>query len=297
MATDINTNVNTDTTNSSSTHIDYPYYKYIKNPSQLGMSTRGKDIGKNFQGLMAYVSVLVFGKSKASTTGGPLGNRFFVKSYSKCKDMKTDELVDRYIYIDNVPSGNLRLDIDITDDVDPSKNPDGTAKQTAGNAVNTGMTGLVPGILEDITKINPITLFKDLEDDTYPPCHKVTLDTIDSSNVWGSETHYVSDKDLKWVDPCFFIDNINVATNVKCKHTHKHVTPPPPPVQPTQPPPQSIQSPQSTQSPQSSESFENHHLYTKVDELLCMLCTLYIIFVIVYLILYVINPSIRIKSQ
>ena len=252
-----NTDNPKDITNSSAINIDYPYYKYIKTPAQLGMSTRGKDIGKNFGGLMAYVSVLVFGKSKASTTGGPLGNRFFVKSYSKCKDMKTDELVDRYIYLDNVPSGNLRLDLDISDEVKPTNNPDGTPTQTAGNAVNTGMTGLVPGVLEDITKINPITLFKDLEDETYPPCHEVTLDTIDSSNVLGSETHYVSDKDLRWVDPCFFYDNINVATNVKCKHTHKHVPPP--------------------------ESFENHHLYTNVDELLCMLCTLYIIVVVVYM--------------
>jgi hypothetical protein len=272
---DTQTTTNPDMTNSSATNIDYPYYKYIKTPGQLGMSSRGKDIGKNFSGLMSYVSVLVFGKSKASTTGGPLGNRFFVNSYSKCKDIKTDELVNRYIYIDNVPSGNLRLDMDISDEVNPSKNPDGSEQKTAGNAINTGMTGLVPGILEDITKINPITLFKELEDDTYPACHKVTLDTIDSSNVWGSETHYVSDNDLRWVDPCFFIDNVNVATNVKCKHPHRHVPPPTPPT----PPPD--------ESSTESESFKNPHLYTKSDELLCMLCTFYIIFVILYMILVI----------
>lgn len=245
--------------NASSTNIDYPYYKYIKPPSSLGMDTKGKNIGKNFNGLMAYVNLLVFGKSKASVTGKPLGNRFFVKTYSKCKDIKTTELVDRYIYIDNVPSGNLRLDFEISDDVQPSNNPDETGKQTQGPSVNTGFTGLVPAILEDITKINPITLFKDLEDDTYPPCHNVTLDTIDSSNVLGSETRYVSDKDLKWVDPCFFTDNINVATKIKCKHAHKH------------------------------ESFENKHgsLYTVSDKLVCVFCSVYISIVIYIIFIYI----------
>jgi len=252
MATNTNTNA-------SSTNIDYPYYKYIKTPDQLGMSSSGKDIGKNFKGLMSYVSLLIFGKSAASTTGGPLGNRFFVNTYSKCRDVATKELVDRYIYIDNVPSGNLRLDFELTDDV--KTNPDGTTTQTQGTGVNTGMTGLVPGILEDITKINPITIFKDFEDETYPPCHNVTLDTIDSSNVWGSQTHPVSDKDLKWIDPCFFIDNVNIATNVKCKKPHKHVV--------------------------NSESFDNYNrLYTPLDKLLCTVCIFYIIFILFYIFIY-----------
>ena len=49
----------------------YPYYKNIKLPSEIGMSDKGtiKALGKNIDGLIQYVEVLVTGKSKASTTG------------------------------------------------------------------------------------------------------------------------------------------------------------------------------------------------------------------------------------
>lgn len=57
---------------------DYPYYKFIKEPSAIGMSDKGslKQMGKNIDGLIGYVDLLVSGKSKASTTGQPLGNKF-----------------------------------------------------------------------------------------------------------------------------------------------------------------------------------------------------------------------------
>ena len=59
----------------------YPYYQNIKTPSQLGMSDTGtmKQLGKNIDGLIQYVEVLVSGKSGASKTGQPLGNKFFFK--------------------------------------------------------------------------------------------------------------------------------------------------------------------------------------------------------------------------
>ena len=64
----------------------YPYYKNIKTPSQIGMSDRGtlQQMGRNIDGLIQYVQVLVSGKSGASTTGGPLGNKFFLKTGAKC---------------------------------------------------------------------------------------------------------------------------------------------------------------------------------------------------------------------
>ena len=88
---------------------DYPYYKYIKTPSEIGMSSKGSlpVLGKNIDGLIAYVELLVSGKSKASATGKPLGNKFFLKTGGKCTDIKTKQEVDRYIYINNVPQGNV----------------------------------------------------------------------------------------------------------------------------------------------------------------------------------------------
>ena len=79
---------------------DYPYYKYIKTPSDIGMSNKGSlsQLGKNIDGLIAYVEILVSGKSKASATGKPLGNKFFLKTGAKCTDTLTKQEVDRYIY-------------------------------------------------------------------------------------------------------------------------------------------------------------------------------------------------------
>ena len=75
----------------------YPYYKNIKDPSEIGMSDKGtlNALGKNIDGLINYVEVLVTGKSKASATGGPLGNKFFLQTGAKCVDTKTDEQVKK----------------------------------------------------------------------------------------------------------------------------------------------------------------------------------------------------------
>ena len=60
----------------------YPYYDNIKSPSQLGMGDKGtiKQMTKDIDGLIDYVEVLVSGKSKASATGQPLGNKFFLQT-------------------------------------------------------------------------------------------------------------------------------------------------------------------------------------------------------------------------
>ena len=46
---------------------DYPYYKYIKLPDEIGMSSKGdlNTLGKDIDGLVAYVELLVSGDSKA----------------------------------------------------------------------------------------------------------------------------------------------------------------------------------------------------------------------------------------
>ena len=91
---------------------DYQYYKYIKEPSAIGMSDKGSlaQMGKNIDGLIQYVDLLVTGKSRASATGNPLGNKFFLKTGGKCMDTTTNKdgvEVDRYIYVNNVPHGNI----------------------------------------------------------------------------------------------------------------------------------------------------------------------------------------------
>ena len=96
----------------------YSYSNNIKSPKQLKMSGKGtiQHMTKDVDGLIEYVSLLVTGKSKASKTGKPLGNKFFLKTGAKClandsctdpNDTSTCQSVDRYIYINNVPDGNI----------------------------------------------------------------------------------------------------------------------------------------------------------------------------------------------
>ena len=89
----------------------YPYYKNVKMPDDIGMSSKGSlsATAKDVEGLIAYVELLVSGGGKASSTGKPLGNKFFLKTGAKCVDKETEEQVDRYIYVNNVPTGNIHL--------------------------------------------------------------------------------------------------------------------------------------------------------------------------------------------
>ena len=90
---------------------DYKYYKYIRTPGQLGASGAGSmdAMAKDIAGIINYVELLVAGGGRASTTGEPLGPKFYVKTAGKCKDVATKKIVPRYIYIDNVPDGNIPL--------------------------------------------------------------------------------------------------------------------------------------------------------------------------------------------
>ena len=88
---------------------DYKYWKQIKSPAELGITTKGSvsAISNDVNGLINYVELLVTGNSKASRTGKPLGDKFFLQTGAKCKDTKTSNQVTRSIYINNVPDGNI----------------------------------------------------------------------------------------------------------------------------------------------------------------------------------------------
>ena len=72
---------------------DYPYYKNIKTPKEIGMSSKGSltALGNDINGLIQYVELLVSGNSKASATGKPLGNKFFLQTGAKCVDTTTKQ--------------------------------------------------------------------------------------------------------------------------------------------------------------------------------------------------------------
>jgi hypothetical protein len=179
---------------------DYLYYKKIKTPSQLGMGTSGSfdQLGKDISGLVSYVEVLVSGHSNAQTKQTPLGNRFFLKTGAQCKDT-SGNLQDRYIYIDNVPDGDIpiissALDYNFTD-----------------------FEGLVPGAISKMNDLNPAHFMRAFVTGSEPSCREVTLSTIDVDDNSGYDTKYVSDTDINDINPCNFREKINTLTNKKCQ--------------------------------------------------------------------------------
>ena len=192
----------------------YPYYKNIKAPNEIGMSDRGtlQQMGKNIDGLIQYVELLVTGDSKASTTGGPLGNKFFLKTGAKCvaidkctdeNDESTCEQTDRFIYVNNVPSGNIPF---ISD----------------GLGVNfSEFKGLIPGSMGNLNVLNPFAIMRAFLSGSTPPCQEITMQTIDINNNKSSESHYVTLADIQNMDPCIFSNKTNPVTQDKCRETFK----------------------------------------------------------------------------
>lgn len=179
---------------------DYPYYKMIKTPDQLGMSSKGtlKQMGKNMDGLISYVSLLVSGKSDASKTGQPLGNKYFLKTGAKCTDA-AGQTQDRDIYINNIPGGNIPF-------------------VSSGLGVNfSEFRGLIPGTISNLNAMNPMQLFQSFLSDS--SCQEVTLEVVDIHNNKHDETHFLTLVDIQNMDACSFKNKRNPISGAKCKET------------------------------------------------------------------------------
>lgn len=128
---------------------DFNYTSAIRTPSQLGMSPSGnmRALAADVAGLINYTEVLVSGTGRAIKK--KLGNQYFLKTLAKCKLGGRE--VDRYLYINNVPTGNIKM---------------GGVSMTGGRS---RMRGLVPGMMENIGKINPLAMFQAFSEGT-PEC-------------------------------------------------------------------------------------------------------------------------------
>jgi hypothetical protein len=176
------------------------------------MSDKGtiKQMTKDIDGLIQYVELLVSGNSKASTTGGPLGNKFFLQTGAKCRatdkcsdknDPSTCESTNRYIYVNNVPEGNIPF-------------------ISNGLGVNfTEFKGLIPGAMGNLNVLNPFAIMGAFMSGSTPPCQEITLETVDVNNNKSSETHYVTLVDISNMDPCSLPGNVNPVSGAKCKET------------------------------------------------------------------------------
>jgi hypothetical protein len=190
----------------------YPYYKNIRTPSDIGMSDAGTlpQMSRNINGLIQYVELLVSGNSQASATGGPLGNKFFLQTGAKCAaiDKCTDpnqpstcQQTDRYIYVNNVPEGNIPF-------------------ISNGLGVNfSEFKGLIPGAMGNLNVLNPFAILRAFASGSTPPCQEITMQTIDVNNNSSSETHYVTLADIQNTDPCSFPGGLNPVTQARCKES------------------------------------------------------------------------------
>ena len=192
----------------------YPYYKNIRTPQEIGMSDKGtiQQMAKNIDGLIQYVELLVTGKGKASASGRPLGNKFFLQTGAKCaatdkctdpNDSSTCEKVDRYIYVNNVPQGNIPF-------------------ISSGLGVNfSEFKGLIPGAMGNLNVLSPFGIMRSFLSGSNPPCQEITLQTVDINNNRSSETHYLTLSDISNMDPCSFTDRKNPITGDRCRETFK----------------------------------------------------------------------------
>lgn len=187
----------------------YSYSDNIKSPSNLGMSTSGKKIQKNADGLFAYSDILLFGKSKASKTGKPLGNKFFMETGAKCTDVVTGKQVTRSIYVNNIPDGSI-----------PFLSADAGINMTT-------FEGIVPGIISNVAHINPLGLLQAFVSGANPDCQAIEMQTVDSNNNKSTDMKYLTNLDIKSMNPCWFPNKTNPITNKKCSESFSNMTPVP----------------------------------------------------------------------
>ena len=170
---------------------DYQYFKYIKPPEEMGMGSGGDldTLARDIGGLIGYVQLLVEGGGPAqkNKNGGPLGNKFFLETGAKCKDLDTGTQQTRSIYINNVPDGSIPF---ITSGLD-------------GQKMST-FKGLVPGTMSNLAHINPMQMFQAFMTGTNPDCLNITMQTIDTNSISGIKSAYVTVDDINAMDKDWF---------------------------------------------------------------------------------------------
>jgi len=189
---------------------DYPYYSYIATPADLGMSDETGDLSEsanNIAGMLNYIKLMVEGTGPANKNPNgetkPTGDAFFLKTGGQCKDNATGKLVDRYLYINNIPNGSIPF---LTKD---------TGIQF------TEFEGLIPGVIEDLGTLNPLGIMKGFMLGNNPPCREIDMPTVGqppgSITATGSMKAHVADADIENIAPCDFPNKTNPVTNIGCK--------------------------------------------------------------------------------
>ena len=172
----------------------YSYQKYVNPPNKVGITSKATIAGvaNDIAGLSSYADLLIKGGGKASATGRPLGDKFWYYTGGKCDpltddtgkvltDNSSNQPVNRYIYINNVPTGGLGI---------------GTNSGESDNK------GLIPGVIEDLFAFSRLSIMNAFTGETTPKCQSINLETIDSNNNKSRASHYVALMDLENMNGC-----------------------------------------------------------------------------------------------
>jgi len=159
-----------------STDVMGPSYSYadnIQGPSSMGVGSDGtfSQVGRNTGAVVNYVKYMI--------SGPALGNQYFVNTGGVCTapDKSTQP---RYNYINNLTSGADLLPLSIRQDL---------------GGIASDFNGLVPGMLEDVEGLNPVSLFSALAADSQPTCECYTCPTSAGNKSYFLNTSLSPDYD------------------------------------------------------------------------------------------------------
>lgn len=114
---------------------------------------------------------------------------------------KDKKIVDRWIYVNNIPDGSIPF---------IASGADGRTFQD--------LRGLIPGALGNLGALSPVQLFNGFTAGTYPDCAEITLQTVDNDNVSRSERRHVALVEMVEMNPCQFPNKVNPASGKSCRN-------------------------------------------------------------------------------
>ena len=162
-------------------------YNYCISPIEENINVKescdawGTDcISKNMKGLFKYSASLVYNPRQglSEQCNSELGNKYLQKTGTKCKDDNTGELVDRYVYINNMDTTNV----------------------ITGRSSNKGSSGgILPAAVSSVTRIDPVGLLSAIAEDPTPNCKKVKV-----------QCHVLNENNYLYSGPS---PSANIATN------------------------------------------------------------------------------------
>ena len=183
----------------------YPYYEQINSVSNMrktilkhGLATSPYEADQ--LAIQSYPSFLVDGGGLGSKIPGPLGDKYFARTGSKCTDVTTHTLKDRSIYINNVPDGSIPFIPSFFD------------------THFTQYEGLIPSAIGNLSRLHPFKIVQAFLEGSNPKCIPITLETIDMCNNKAKETKYLTNTDVMAMDPCWFPGSFNPLTNQRKKN-------------------------------------------------------------------------------